>query len=45
MIIVIDNLDYDYHFEIIESIIQKYDAIIKIKKNKENKIYLENIDI
>ena len=44
MIIVIDNLDYDYHFEIIESIIQKYDTILKIKKNKKHKIYLENID-
>ena len=27
MIIVIDNLDFDYHFEIIESIIQKYERI------------------
>jgi hypothetical protein len=44
MIIVIDNLDYDYHFEIIESIIQKYDDIIKIKKSKKHEIYLENID-
>ena len=44
MNIVIDNLDYDYHFEIIESIIQKYDTILKIKKNKKHKIYLENID-
>ena len=44
MIIAIDNLDYDYHFEIIESIIQKYDSILKIKKSKENQIYLENID-
>jgi hypothetical protein len=44
MIIIIDNLNYDYHFEIIESIIQKYDTILKIKKNKENKIYLENIN-
>jgi hypothetical protein len=43
MIIAIDNLNYDYHFEIIESIIQKYDTILKIKKNKEYKIYLENI--
>ena len=43
MIIVIDNLNYDYHFEIIESIIQKYDTILKINKNKNNKIYLENI--
>ena len=34
MIIVIDNLDFDYHFEIIESIIQRYDIIIKIKKKK-----------
>ena len=30
MIIVIDNLDFDYHFEIIESIIQKYDTILKL---------------
>jgi len=43
MIIVIDNLNYDYHFEIIESIIQKYDIILKIKKNKNFNIYLENI--
>ena len=43
MIIVIDNLDFDYHFEIIESIIQKYDTILKIKKKKEYQLYLENI--
>ena len=43
MIIVIDNLDFDYHYEIIESIIKKYDTILKIKTNKKNKIYLENI--
>ena len=43
MIIVIDNLKYEFHFEILESIIQKYDIILKIKKNLENKIYLDNI--
>ena len=43
MIIVIDNSDFDFHYEIIESIIQKYDTILKIKTNKKNKIYLENI--
>jgi hypothetical protein len=44
MIIVIDNLNYGFHFEIIESIIQKYNIILKINKNNENKIYLENIN-
>ena len=43
MIIIIDNLNYGYHFEIIESIINKYDYIIKKPKLSENKIYLENI--
>jgi hypothetical protein len=43
MIIVIDNLDYGFHFEIIESVIQKYDTIIKIQNDQNNKIYLENI--
>jgi hypothetical protein len=43
MIIVIDNLNYGYHFEIIESIIQKYNKILKIKNNSNNKICLENI--
>jgi hypothetical protein len=42
-IIVIDNLDYGFHFEIIESIIEKYNIIINIEKNSKNKIYLENI--
>jgi len=44
MIIVIDNLNYGFHFEIIESIIQKYDFILKIQNNPINKIYLENIE-
>jgi len=44
MIIVIDNLKYRFHFEILESIIQKYDFILKIQNNPINKIYLENID-
>ena len=44
MIIVIDNLNYGFHFEIIESVIQKYDIILKIKNEPKNKIYLENIN-
>ena len=43
MIIVIDNLNHGFHFEIIESIIQKYDTILKIQNDPTNKIYLENI--
>ena len=43
MIIVIDNLNYGFHFEIIESIIQKYNIILKIQNDPNNKIYLENI--
>ena len=43
MIIIIDNLNYTYHFEIIESIIKKYDYITKIPIKIDNKIYLENI--
>ena len=43
MIIIIDNLNYGYHFETLESIIKKYDYIIKNQKLSDNKIYLENI--
>jgi hypothetical protein len=43
MIIVIDNLNYGFHFEIIESVIQKYNIILKIQNDPNNKIYLENI--
>jgi hypothetical protein len=44
MKIVIDNLDYGFHFEIIESLIVKYNVICNISKNNNYKIYLENID-
>lgn len=43
MIIIIDNLNYCYHFEIIESIIKKYSYIAKIIKKIDDEIYLENI--
>jgi len=43
MIIIIDNLNYGYHFEILESIIKKYDYIIKKPISDDNQIYLENI--
>jgi len=43
MLISIDNLNYPYHFEIIESIIQKYDVIVKIPKKDYYLICLENI--
>jgi len=43
MIIIIDNLGYGYHFEIIESIIKKYDYILKTVKYSNNELYLENI--
>jgi hypothetical protein len=43
MIIIIDNLNYGYHFETLESIIKKYDYIIKKSKLSDNKVYLENI--
>lgn len=43
MLISIDNLNYPYHFEIIESIIQNYDSIIKITKKEHFLICLENI--
>jgi len=43
MIIVIDNLKYGYHFEILESIIQKYDSILKIQNDPKNILYLNNI--
>lgn len=43
MIIIIDNLNYGYHFETLESIIKKYDYIIKKPKLSNNIVYLENI--
>jgi hypothetical protein len=43
MIIIIDNLNYHYHYEIIESIICKYNEIIKININSSHKLYLNNI--
>jgi hypothetical protein len=43
MNIIIDNLNYRFHFEILESIIIKYDYIIKKPKSYDNQIYLENI--
>ena len=43
MIIIIDNLNFNFHFEIIESLIVKYDQILKIPINNNYEIYLENI--
>ena len=43
MLISIDNLNFPYHFEIIESIIQKYNFILKIPKKDYYLICLENI--
>lgn len=43
MLIVIDNLNYPYHYEIIESIICKYNEIIKINIDPSYKIILNNI--
>ena len=43
MIIIIDNLNFGFHFETIESLIVKYDQILKIPKNDNYEVYLENI--
>lgn len=43
MLISIDNSNFNYHYEIIESVIVRYDFIIKIKKNDHYIICLENI--
>jgi hypothetical protein len=43
MLIIIDNLNYGYHFETIESLINKYHLILKIPKNNNFKICLDNI--
>ena len=43
MIIVIDNLKIGFHFEILESIIQKYNIILKIPNDHTNTLYLNNI--
>ena len=44
MIIIIDNYNFSCHFEIIETLMTKYNQIIKKEKNNNNKIYLENIE-
>lgn len=44
MLISIDNLNFPYHFEIIESVIIRYDYILKIHKNQNYVICLENIN-
>lgn len=43
MKISIDNTNYNYHYEIIESIIKKYDFICNISKLSQDQLYLENI--
>ena len=43
MIIVIDNYKFSCHFETLETLITKYDQIIKKPKSNNDKIYLENI--
>lgn len=43
MRISIDNTNYNYHYEIIESIIKKYDFICNISKSSQDQLYLENI--
>ena len=43
MNISIDNTNFDYHYEIIESIIHKYNIICNINKKPNDNIYLENI--
>ena len=43
MKISIDNTTYNYHYEIIESIIEKYDCICNISKSSQHQLYLENI--
>ena len=43
MLIVIDNLNFGYHFEIIESLIHKYNQLLNIPKNDNHKICIDNI--
>ena len=43
MLIVIDNSNFGYHFECIESLIHKYNVILKIPKDNNYQICIDNI--
>lgn len=43
-ILIFNNLKYKYHYEIIESVIHKYNELLNIDKDKNDKLYITYSD-